>query len=42
MESFLFFLFSGISLVAALGVVLGANPVHCAPTQIVVEALTPG
>jgi NADH-quinone oxidoreductase subunit J len=36
MEFFLFFLFAGIALVAALGVVLAANPVHSALSLVTV------
>jgi NADH-quinone oxidoreductase subunit J len=36
MELFLFFLFAGIALVGALGVVLAANPVHAALSLVTV------
>src|SRR6478735_6188035 len=36
MEFFLFFLFAGIALIGALGVVLAPNPVHCALSLVTV------
>src|SRR3954471_23356586 len=36
MEAFLFFLFAGIALVGALGVVLAPNPVHAALSLVTV------
>jgi NADH-quinone oxidoreductase subunit J len=36
MEAFLFFLFAGIALIAALGVVLAPNPVHSALSLVTV------